>query len=53
MYGARYSFLIFPWLVILCIVSSYIINLIYKPIIVLVDNRFKGKIIKNKLNKTL
>ena len=52
-YGARYSFLIFPWLVILCIVSSYIINLIYKPIIVLVDNRFKGKIIKNKLNKTL
>lgn len=32
-YGAKYSFLIFPWLVILCLASSYIINLIYKPII--------------------
>lgn len=32
-YGAKYSFLIFPWLVILCLASSYIVNLIYKPII--------------------
>lgn len=31
-YGAKYSFLIFPWLVILCLASSYIVNLIYKPI---------------------
>lgn len=32
-YGAKYSFLIFPGLVILCLASSYIVNLIYKPII--------------------
>ena len=32
-YGAKYSFLIFPWLVVLCLASSYIVNLIYKPII--------------------
>lgn len=32
-YGAKYSFLIFPWLVVLCLASSYIVNLIYNPII--------------------
>lgn len=32
-YGANYSFLIFPWLVVLCLASSYIVNLIYNPII--------------------
>lgn len=32
-YGAKYSFLIFVWLVILCLASSYIVNLIYKLII--------------------
>ena len=32
-YGAKYSFLIFSWLIILCLVSSYIVNLIYKLII--------------------
>lgn len=29
----KYSFLIFPWLVILCLISSYIINLIHNLII--------------------
>ena len=29
----KYSFLIFLWLVILCLISSYIINFIYNPII--------------------
>ena len=32
-YGAKYSFLIFPWLIVLCLASSYIVNLIYNPII--------------------
>lgn len=32
-YGAKYSFLIFPWLVVLCLASSYIVNLIYNTII--------------------
>lgn len=32
-YGAKYSFLIFLWLVILCLASSYIVNLIYNLII--------------------
>lgn len=32
-YGAKYSFLIFPWLVTLCLVSSYLINFIYKYIV--------------------
>ena len=31
--GAKYSFLIFIWLVILCLASSYIVNLIYTLII--------------------
>lgn len=32
-FALKYSFLIFPWLIILCLASSYIINGIYKPII--------------------
>ena len=40
-YGAKYSFLIFPWLVILCIVSSYVVNFIYEPIVKLVDKKLK------------
>ena len=40
-YGAMYSFLIFPWLVILCIASSYVVNFIYEPIIKLVDKKLK------------
>mgnify|MGYP004605577297 CR=1 FL=1 len=48
-YGVKYSFLIFPWLVILCVGSSYVIKFIYKPIIGLVDNM----LIKNVNNKSL
>ena len=40
-YGAKYSFVIFPWLVILCIVSSYVVNFIYEPIIKLLDKKLK------------
>lgn len=32
-YGVKYSFLIFSWLIVLCLASSYIVNLIYNPII--------------------
>ena len=38
-YGAKYSFLIFPWLVILCLASSYIVNLIYNIAIRLTQGR--------------
>lgn len=31
-YGAKYSFIIFPWLIILCLISSYIVNFIYNKI---------------------
>lgn len=40
-YGAKYSFLIFPWLIILCIASSYGVKFIYQPIINLVDKKLK------------
>lgn len=36
-FGVKYSFLIFPWLIILCIVSSYIVNFIYGYIIKLLE----------------
>ena len=48
-FAPKYSFLIFPWLVILCLVSSYLINLIYNPIIKLLNK----KILVNKENKIL
>lgn len=38
-YGAKYSFLIFPWLVVLCLASSYIVNLIYNIAIGLTQGR--------------
>lgn len=38
-FAPTYSFLIFPWLVILCLGSSYLINLIYKPIIKFLDKK--------------
>ena len=41
-YGVKYSFLIFPWLVILCIASSYGVNFIYKPIIKGIDKKLKN-----------
>lgn len=35
----KYSFLIFLWLVILCLISSYIINFIYNPIIKMLNKK--------------
>lgn len=32
-YGLKYSFLIFPWLVTLCLLCSYLVNFIYRYII--------------------
>lgn len=39
----RYSIFIFAWLVILCLISSYLINLIYKLIIDHLDKKLKTK----------
>jgi len=38
-FAPKYPILIYIWLVILCILSSNVINLIYKPIISLIDSR--------------
>ncbi|MBO0962176.1 acyltransferase, partial [Neobacillus sp. MM2021_6] len=36
-FAPKYPILIFLWLIILCLISSFIINFIYKPIIQLMD----------------
>ena len=43
-FAPKYPLLIFMWLVILCIASSNIINMIYNPIIKFIDNKLE----KNK-----
>lgn len=43
MYGAKYGVIIFLWLVVLCVTSSYVINIIYKPIIRAVDEKVKNQ----------
>lgn len=48
-FASKYSFLIFPWLVIMCLISSYLINLIYKPIIALLNSKIELKIKSEKL----
>ena len=39
-YAPKYPILIFVWLVVLCLGASYIINLIYKSIISLLDKNY-------------
>ena len=43
-YAPKYSILIFIWLMVLCIATSYIINTIYKPIIKIIDKIKKEKV---------
>lgn len=38
-FAPKYPILIFAWLIILCLMSSYLINLIYKPIINRIDKK--------------
>ncbi len=38
-FAPKYPILIFVWLVVLCIITSNIINLIYRPIITFMDNK--------------
>lgn len=42
-YAPKYPIFIFIWLVILCIITSYLINFIYKPIIKLLDRKLNYK----------
>lgn len=42
-YAPKYPIFIFIWLVILCIITSYLINFIYKPIIKLLDSKLSCK----------
>ena len=43
-YAPKYSILIFIWLMVLCIATSYIINTIYKPIIKIIDKIKEEKV---------
>ena len=38
-FAPKYPILIFPWLIILCLVSSYLINVIYKPILHFINKK--------------
>ncbi|MFJ5759891.1 acyltransferase [Neobacillus sp. NPDC093182] len=38
-FAPKYPILIFCWLIILCLISSYIINLVYKPMIQYIDKK--------------
>ncbi|MCM3650414.1 acyltransferase family protein [Metabacillus litoralis] len=38
-FAPRYPVLIFFWLLLLCLITSYVINLIYQPIIQFIDKR--------------
>lgn len=42
-FSPKYPLLIFIWLTILCLITSYIINLIYKPIISIIFNNISIK----------
>lgn len=48
-FAPKYSFLIFIWLVILCLISSHLINLVYKQIINLLNKRIKLNLKLEKL----
>lgn len=45
-FAPKYPILIYVWLIILCLISSYIINFFYKPIINMIDtkNLFRNNI---------
>ncbi|MGF9965394.1 acyltransferase family protein [Bacillus rhizoplanae] len=45
-FAPRYPILIFGWLIVMCLVSSYVINSMYKPIIQIIDKR--SFIVRNK-----
>jgi fucose 4-O-acetylase-like acetyltransferase len=38
-FAPKYPILIFSWLILLCLISSHIINLVYKPIIQYIDKK--------------
>ncbi|WP_440603790.1 acyltransferase family protein [Bacillus sp. GB_SG_008] len=38
-FAPRYPILIFGWLIVLCLGSSYVINVLYKPIIRIIDKK--------------
>ena len=42
-WSVKYSLFIYSLLVVLCVVSSYIINLIYNPIIRAIDKKIKNQ----------
>ena len=42
-FAPKYPILIFAWLLILCLISSYVINSIYKPIIGWIDKNTTRK----------
>jgi membrane-bound acyltransferase YfiQ involved in biofilm formation len=47
-FAPRYPILIFAWLILLCLVSSFVINSIFKPIESKIENRIKSRIKSEK-----
>ncbi|WP_121610089.1 acyltransferase family protein [Mesobacillus foraminis] len=41
-FAPRYPIIIFAWLLILCLISSYIINSLYKPVIRMIDKKISN-----------
>lgn len=38
-FAPKYPGFIYLWLIMLCLITSYVINLIYKPVIAIIDNK--------------
>lgn len=50
-YGAKYSFLIFSWLVTLCLVSSYIVKFINNSIVTIIYKKLSGKKVYKSISR--
>ncbi|EOU1694829.1 acyltransferase family protein [Clostridium perfringens] len=42
-FAPKYPILIFIWLVVLCVISSYCVNIFYKPIVKIIDKKLNYK----------
>ena len=52
-WSVKYSLFIYSLLVVLCVASSYIINLIYNPIIIAINKKIKNQKVNMQINEIL
>lgn len=52
-WSVKYSLFIYSLLVVLCVASSYIINLIYNPIIRAINKKIKNQKVNMQINEIL